>query len=116
MPAHIKEVTAVNQSLEAGDSLTFLCMLLLLHGNQQHQRLLNLFSVSLNGRRVEIEIALIVSSQTNLHDLLCLYYQNHCSQNILISTYSTVLDLIEKSFFKNIFPFLHEGHRTLLIY
>jgi len=38
------------------------------------------------------------------------------AQDILISMYSTGLDLIEIPFFRNIFAFLHEGHRTILIY
>lgn len=58
------------------------------------KRLLNLFSVSLNDRHVEVEITLIVSSQTNLHNLLCLYYQNHCkSEYINLNVqYSSRLD------------------------
>lgn len=53
------------------------------------------FSVSLNGRHVEVEITLIVSSQTKLHNLFCLYYQNHCSSEYinLNVQYSSRLDL-----------------------
>lgn len=67
--------------------LLFLCMFFfLLNGNLrrlQNQKDWLTFSISLNGRHVEVEITLIVSSQTKLYNLFCLYCQNRCSSEYI---------------------------------
>lgn len=67
--------------------LLFLCMFFFLL-NRNLRRLQNqkdwlTFSISLNGRHVEVEITLIVSSQTKLYNLFCLYCQNRCSSEYI---------------------------------